>query len=112
LNDGSKAFPGDPENSCPDVEDPPKEPSAEQQQGHPYSIEGQQQEEVKEQPLLTWTGVSPGNVVSLVVATTGQQVVGSVETKTSDGLIIWIRDDLNDRRLFHFRDCKSLLVLG
>lgn len=38
-------------------------------------------------------------------------VVGSVETKTSDGLIIWIRDDLNDRRAFHFHDCEAVQLL-
>lgn len=27
--------------------------------------------------------------------------IGTVEPVTNDGLIIWIKDDLNERRLFH-----------
>jgi hypothetical protein len=73
--------------------------------------EGQQKEEVEEHPLLTWTHFSPGDVVSFQEARTGQWVVGSVESKTPDELIIWIRDDLNDRRAFHFHDCESVQQL-
>jgi hypothetical protein len=97
--------------SEPDVVDLPKEPHAKQQRGLPYLAEGQQQEEVEKHPLLTWTGFSPGDVVSFQEARTGQWVVGSVESKTCDGLIIWIRDDLNDRRAFHFHDCESIQLL-
>jgi hypothetical protein len=97
--------------SKPDVVDLPKESHAKQQESLPYLIEGQQQEEVEKQPLLTWTGLRPEDVVSCQEARTGQWVVGSVESKTRDGLIIWIRDNLNDRRAFHFHDCKSLQLL-
>ena len=37
--------------------------------------------------------------------------VGVVDERTNDGLIIWIRDDLNEKRLFHFHDCQSVRLL-
>jgi hypothetical protein len=95
----------------PEVGDLPKEPDAKQQEGLPYLIEGQQQEEAEKHALLTWTGLVPGDVVSLKEARTAQPIVGSVESRTRDGLIIWIRDDLNDRRAFHFHDCESVQLL-
>ena len=97
--------------SEPNVVDAPKQPHAKQQEGLSYLIEGQQQEEGEKHPLLTWTGLGPGNVVSFREARTGQWVVGSIESTTRDGLIIWIRDDLNDRRAFHFHDCESVQLL-
>jgi hypothetical protein len=97
--------------SEPGVVDLPKESHAKKQEGLSCLIEGQQQEEVEQHPLLTWTGFSPGDVVSFQEARTGQWVVGSVESKTLDGLLIWIRDDLNDRRAFHFHDCESIQLL-
>lgn len=74
--------------SEPGVVDLPKESHAKKQEGLSCLIEGQQQEEVEKHPLLTWTGFSPGDVVSFQEARTGQWVVGSVESKTSDGLIL------------------------
>lgn len=71
----------------------------------------EQPKEVEKHALLIWTGLAPGDVVSLGVQNTGDSV-GKVESRTSDGLIIWIRDDLNERRLFHFRDCQSVRLLG
>lgn len=97
--------------SEPDVGDLLEEPDAKQQEGLPYLIEGPQHEEAEKHPLLTWTGLTPGDVVSLKEARTGQSIVGSVESRTRDGLIIWIRDDLNDRRAFHFHDCESVQLL-
>lgn len=67
-------------------------------------------EVVEKHPISIWTSLAPGDVVSLQ-GTDTQNYVGTVETKTSDGLIIWIRDELNERRLFHFRDCQSLRVI-
>lgn len=93
-----------------DVADLPKEPHDKQEAGLPCLIEGQQ-EEIEKHPLLTWTGLGPGDVVSFQEARTGQWVTGSVASKTRDGLIIWIRDDLNDRRAFHFHDCESVQLL-
>lgn len=62
-------------------------------------------------PLLIWTGLDAGDVVSL--RTLGnRQYVGTVEQRTKDGLIIWIRDDLNERKLFHFRDCQSVVLIA
>jgi hypothetical protein len=89
----------------------PKEAHVKQQEGFAYLNVGQQQEEVEEHPWLTWTHFSPGEVVSFQETRTGRWVVGSVESKTPDGLIIWIRDDLNDRRAFHFLDCESVQLL-
>lgn len=60
---------------------------------------------------MAWTGLGPGDVVSFREGTTGQWLVGSIESKTRDGLIIWIRDGLNDRRAFHFHDCASVQLL-
>lgn len=51
-----------------------------------------------------------GDVVVLQVQGKGA-CVGRVESKTSDGLMVWVRDDLNERRLFHFQDCSSFQVL-
>lgn len=62
-------------------------------------------------PLLIWTELDSGDVVSL--RTLGNRdYVGTVEQKTKDGLMVWIRDDLNERRLFHFRDCLSVTLIA
>lgn len=61
-------------------------------------------------PLLIWTSLAPGDVVSL--RGPGNQVyIGTVESRTIDGLIIWMRDDLNDRKAFHFREFQSVRVI-
>lgn len=96
---------------APNVMDLPREPSTTQLEGMPGLVQDQQQGEVQQHPLLIWTDLSPGDVVSLREAKTRQSVVGLVETRTRDGLIIWIRDDLNDRRAFHFNDCESVELL-
>lgn len=82
----------------------------EPQQGAPYLEEERLHDEVEKHPLLIWTSLSPGDVVSLRVLGSHDSV-GTVESRTSDGLIIWIRDDLNERRLFHFRECQSVRVI-
>lgn len=69
------------------------------------------QHEVEEHPLLVWTRIAPGDVVSLLTPKTGEYI-GEVEAKTIDGLIIWVRDHLNERRLFHFRDCQQVKLLN
>jgi hypothetical protein len=61
-------------------------------------------------PLLIWTVLNPGDVVSVRAGNRG--CVGTVEQRTEDGLIIWIRDDLNERKLFHFRDCQSVVLIA
>jgi hypothetical protein len=62
-------------------------------------------------PLLIWTELDSGDVVS--VRTLGNRgYVGTVEEKTKDGLIIWIRDELNERKLIHFRDCVSVVLIA
>lgn len=68
--------------------------------------------EPEKEPVMPWRLLSPGDVVSLEVATTGQQITGSVDARTADGLIIWIRDELNDRKAYHFEDCLSVRLLG
>ena len=68
-------------------------------------------QEVAKHPLLIWTSIKPGVVVSLHLPET-TDYVGTVESSTSDGLIIWTRDSLNERRLFHFRDCKSVRLMS
>lgn len=67
-------------------------------------------EEAEKHPLLIWTGLAPGDVVSLQ-GTDNQDYVGTVETRTNDGLIIWIRDGLNGRKMVHFRECRSVRVI-
>lgn len=64
-------------------------------------------DEVEKHPLMIWTGLTRGDLVSLHAPGTGEYV-GTVECRTSDGLIIWIRDALNDRRLFHYNDCHAV----
>lgn len=66
-------------------------------------------DETKKHPLSVWTSLAPGDVVSLL-AFDGKEVVGTIESKTGDGSIIWIRDNLNERKLFHFRECNSVRV--
>ncbi|MGX1163633.1 hypothetical protein FBY31_4569 [Arthrobacter sp. SLBN-100] len=77
----------------------------------PYLLEEDHLEEVEKHPLLAWTSIKPGDVVSLQVPGIGDYV-GTVESSTNDGLIIWTRDGLNERRLFHFRDCESLRLMS
>lgn len=91
-------------NYGPDVR-PSRGPIVTAQEDDPHLID-QRREEVENHLLLNWTGIRPGDVVSLRVPET-PDCVGTVETGTNDGLIIWIRNDLNERRLFHFRDCES-----
>lgn len=67
--------------------------------------------EVVNHPLMTWTRLALGDLVSLQLPGAGEYV-GTVECRTSDGLIIWIRDALNDRRLFHFHDCQSVSLIN
>lgn len=55
------------------------------------------------------TGLDSGDIVLLRISGKGDHI-GTVESRTSDGLIIWIKDDLNERRLFHFHDCQSLVL--
>jgi hypothetical protein len=57
--------------------------------------------------LAIWTSLTPGNIVS-IRGLDPRDHVGTVESKTRDGPIIWVRDDLNERRLFHFPQCISL----
>lgn len=73
------------------------------------SVEGQDndQAEAEEHPLLIWTRLSPCDVVSLRWLG-NLHCVGTVEARTSDGLIIWMRDDLNERKAFHFGECRSV----
>jgi hypothetical protein len=110
-DDSNHAFAEDPaELTPPDVLISPKGHHATQQEGHPCLMEEPQQEEAEKHALLFWTALSPGDVLSLQVAGAGE-CVGTVESKTSDGLIIWIRDNLNERKLFHFHDCQFIRLL-
>lgn len=111
MKESNRARTRDPaKSSAPDILDLPKHHHVTEQEGHPCPIEEQQQEEVEKHPLSIWTSLAPGDVVSVRVPKIGD-CIGTVESKTSDGLIIWIRDDLNERRLFHFRDCRSVRLL-
>lgn len=82
----------------------------EPQQGDAYLVEEQHHEEVEKHPFVIWTSLSPGDVVSLR-GPGSKDCVGTVESRTSDGLIIWISGDLNERRAFHFRECQSVRVI-
>ncbi|WAJ32996.1 hypothetical protein OUO20_18360 [Arthrobacter sp. FX8] len=81
---------------------------SEQQQCDPAA--GEHHKEVKKHPLSIWTSLVPGDVVA-ILALEGAECVGTVESKTNDGLIIWIRDALNERKLFHSRECDSVRVI-
>jgi hypothetical protein len=60
--------------------------------------------------LLIWTSLRRGDRVSLRVVGV-QDYVGTVEARTNDGLIIWVRDDLNERRLFQAHECRHVQVI-
>lgn len=60
--------------------------------------------------MSVWTSLAPGDVVSLLFLDS-EKFVGTVESKTDDGLIIWIRDNLNGRKLFHFQECRFIRVI-
>jgi hypothetical protein len=66
---------------------------------------------VEKHPLLTWTGLGPGDVMSFEEAETGEFVTGRVEAKTTDGLIVWLRDSFDGRKAYHFHDCKAVQLL-
>ena len=76
------------------------------QDGDLHLTEEQRDSEVEPHAFMVWTSLTAGVVVSFHVPGTGDYV-GTVESSTSDGLIIWVRDNLNERRLFHFHDCQS-----
>lgn len=62
-------------------------------------------------PLLIWTGLDFGDVVSW--RTLGNRHhIGTVEQRTNDGLMIWIRDEINERKLLHFRDCQFVALIA
>lgn len=109
MKDSGSAFAADSAKSSASVGGSPKDLHSKQLEGRPF-LTKPHQEEVYEHPLLIWTALAPGDAVSLHVEGTGD-CVGTVESKTSDGLVIWIRCDLNERRLFHFHDCLSVRVL-
>lgn len=106
------ACPGHPTKSSPrSVLDAPKRYFVkEPQRGDPYLVEEQTYEGTEMHPLSMWTSLGPGDVVYLRGPGI-QDFVGTVESRTRDGLIIWIRDDLNERRAFHFRECESVGVI-
>jgi hypothetical protein len=100
-------------NSAPDAPDPPKgQFLTEPRQGDPYLVqeEDYDYEAVEKHPPLLWTSLRPGDVV-YIRGLGVQDGAGTVESRTSDGLIIWIRGDLNERRLFHFRECQSVRII-
>jgi uncharacterized protein YijF (DUF1287 family) len=70
----------------------------------------QQPADAGKHPLLTWSSLGPGDVVSLRVFG-NRDYVGTVEDRSEDGLIIWIRDGLNERKLFHFHDCQLVTII-
>lgn len=75
--------------------------------GEAHLAEEPDYKETEKHPLLIWTNLSPGDVVTLR-GHNAQDYVGTVESKTKDGLIIWIRDNLNEGRLFHYRDVETI----
>lgn len=58
-------------------------------------------------PLLAWTNIRTGAASALRLRG-GQKLVGVVEPGTGDGLVIWIRTDMNERKMIHFHDCESV----
>lgn len=62
-------------------------------------------------PLLVWAGLHAGDIVSFQMLD-NRDYVGTVESKTIDGLNIWIRNELNERKMFHFHDCRSVRLIG
>lgn len=92
-----------------DVLDTPKELGVTQEE-YPLHFREWQPNESEKHPLLIWTGLAPGDIVSLR-ANNAQNYVGMVESKTSDGQVIWMRDEINERRLFHFEDCWYVQLL-
>lgn len=82
---------------------------SEPQQFKPAQEENLQQTEGPH-PLSTWTKLREGAAVELL-RFDGLAHRGTVESRTGDGLIIWVRDDLNERRLFHYREIESVRVL-
>jgi hypothetical protein len=81
----------------------------EQHQDDPHPEE-HHREEAQKLPLLIWTGLSPGDVVSLR-GLGARDWIGTIESRTSDGLVIRIREHLNQRKSFHFRECQSVHVI-
>ena len=97
------------QSPSPEIQPLPKgEPVTEPHQATPH-LEEQHGEDVENHPLVIWASLSLGDVVSLRVG--NQERAGTVESRTCDGLIIWIRDDLNNCRPFHFRECQSVHVI-
>lgn len=64
----------------------------------------------KKHPLQIWTSLRPGDIVSFA-GSDKQKYVGTVEAGTGDGLIIWIRIDLNERKMFHLHEVNTVRVI-
>jgi hypothetical protein len=66
--------------------------------------------ELKGRHLSIWTSLASGDAV-FIRAMEGREFLGTIESKTNDDMIIWIRDNLNERRLFHFEECTFVHVI-
>ena len=61
-------------------------------------------------PLQIWTSLRPGDTVA-ITGPDRQKYQGTVETGTEDGLVIWIRTNLNERKMFHFHHVNTVQII-
>jgi hypothetical protein len=58
-----------------------------------------------------WMSLQRGDVITL--SRLGVECHrGSIEERTEDGRMIWVTDQIGDRRLFHVEDDYDLLISG
>ena len=53
-----------------------------------------------------WAAIQPGDRV--VLYGSKPEMHATVEDRTADGSVIWIRDELNERRLIHIDDYSEV----
>lgn len=60
-------------------------------------------------PESAFEALQPGDLVALHGAGVGSRT--TVEDRTQDGCMIWVRNEFNERKLVHFEDCMRVRVL-
>lgn len=58
-----------------------------------------------------WTSLQRGDVIALCWQGV-ECSKGSIDERTEDGRMIWVTDQIGDRRVFHVEDDYDLLVSG
>lgn len=57
-----------------------------------------------------WDSMQPGDLVVLEGADVGS--LARVEDRTQDGIMVWVHNEFNERKLVHFEDCAGVRIVN